>query len=186
MIAAYGCFKQNLTVVTIYATLGDDAIAHGINETGVNTVITSHDLLPKFKRLLGKLPSVKTIVYMEDQLKPTDTTGYEVGCPCLRDSEISIRVIGDFIGARRRFASRSVGKCLFISRDFCYHYMNNTLSVGFSVIDKSSHAFPGLRRYTKQGKVQPSSMILGDTGFGQSSVCGRMCLVCGLFVIRRF
>ncbi|XP_076682579.1 acyl-CoA synthetase long-chain isoform X2 [Andrena cerasifolii] len=77
MIAAYGCFKQNLTVVTIYATLGDDAIAHGINETEVDTVITSHELLPKFKRLLSKLPSVKTIVYMEDQLKPTDTTGYK-------------------------------------------------------------------------------------------------------------
>lgn len=78
MIAAYGCFKQNLTVVTIYATLGEEAIAHGINETEVDTVITSHDLLPKFKRLLNVLPQVKTIVYMEDQLVPTDTTGYKV------------------------------------------------------------------------------------------------------------
>ena len=78
MIAAYGCFKQNLTVVTIYATLGEEAIAHGINETEVDTVITSHDLLPKFKRLLNVLPQVKTIVYMEDQLVPTNTTGYKV------------------------------------------------------------------------------------------------------------
>ncbi|XP_017875966.2 long-chain-fatty-acid--CoA ligase 3 [Ceratina calcarata] len=79
MIAAYGCFKQNLVVVTIYATLGDEAIAHGINETEVDTVITSHDLLPKFKRLLSKVQNVKTIVYMEDQLKPTDTKGYKEG-----------------------------------------------------------------------------------------------------------
>lgn len=78
MIAAYGCFKQNLIVVTIYATLGDEAIAHGINETEVDTVITSHDLLPKFKRLLEMTKSVKTIIYMEDQLKATDTTGYKV------------------------------------------------------------------------------------------------------------
>lgn len=78
MIAAHGCFKQNFTVVTIYATLGDEAIAHGINETEVDTVITSHDLLPKFKRLLEMVPQVKTIIYMEDQLKSTDTTGYKV------------------------------------------------------------------------------------------------------------
>lgn len=78
MIAAHACFKQNLAVVTIYATLGDEAIAHGINETEVDTVITSHDLLPKFKRLLEMVPEVKNIIYMEDQLKPTDTNGYKV------------------------------------------------------------------------------------------------------------
>ncbi|XP_011135957.1 long-chain-fatty-acid--CoA ligase 4 isoform X2 [Harpegnathos saltator] len=77
MIAAHACFKQNFTVVTIYATLGDEAIAHGINETEVDTVITSHELLPKFKRLLDMVPAVKTIIYMEDQLKPTDTKGYK-------------------------------------------------------------------------------------------------------------
>lgn len=78
MIAAHACFKQNFTVVTIYATLGDEAIAHGINETEVDTVITSHELLPKFKRLLDMVPEVKKIIYMEDQLKPTSTRGYKV------------------------------------------------------------------------------------------------------------
>ncbi|XP_011498582.1 PREDICTED: long-chain-fatty-acid--CoA ligase 4 [Ceratosolen solmsi marchali] len=79
MIAAHACFKQNLTIVTIYSTLGDDAIAHGINETKVDTVITSHELLPKFKRLLQKVPEVKNIIYMEDQLKKADTKGYKEG-----------------------------------------------------------------------------------------------------------
>lgn len=78
MIAAHACFKQNFTVVTIYATLGDEAIAHGINETEVDTVITSHELLPKFKRLLNMVPAVKTVIYMEDQLKSTDIKGYKV------------------------------------------------------------------------------------------------------------
>lgn len=88
MIAAYGCFKQNLTVVTIYATLGDDAIAHGINETEVDTVITSHDLLPKFKRLLERVPLVKTIVFMGDQLKLTDQTGYKEGVKLIPFSSV--------------------------------------------------------------------------------------------------
>lgn len=79
MTAAHGCFKQSIPVVTIYATLGDEAIAHGINETDVSTVITTYDLLPKFKKILAKTPKVKTIIYMEDQLKTADLTGYKDG-----------------------------------------------------------------------------------------------------------
>ncbi|XP_015588101.1 long-chain-fatty-acid--CoA ligase 4 isoform X2 [Cephus cinctus] len=88
MIAAHACFKQNLAVVTIYATLGDDAIAHGINETEVDTVITSHELLPKFKRLLEMTPVVKTVIYMEDQLKFTDTKGYKEGVNLIPFSDV--------------------------------------------------------------------------------------------------
>ncbi|CAD6209171.1 GSCOCG00003763001-RA-CDS [Cotesia congregata] len=88
MIAAHGCFKQNLSIVTIYATLGDEAIAHGINETEVDTVITSHELLPKFRNLLSMTPEVKCIIYMEDQLVPTDTTGFKEGVSLLPFSDV--------------------------------------------------------------------------------------------------
>ncbi|KAK5645740.1 hypothetical protein RI129_004204 [Pyrocoelia pectoralis] len=60
MIAAQGLFKQSIPVVTIYATLGDDAIIHSINETEVATVIT-----------------IKTVIYIEDQLKKLDNSGYK-------------------------------------------------------------------------------------------------------------
>lgn len=79
MIAAHGCFKQNIPIVTIYATLGDEGVVHGINETEASVVITSHELLPKFKTLLTKLPRVHTVIFMEDQLKPTSTDGYKEG-----------------------------------------------------------------------------------------------------------
>ncbi|XP_014219278.1 long-chain-fatty-acid--CoA ligase 4 isoform X2 [Copidosoma floridanum] len=88
MIAAHACFKQNLTVVTIYATLGDDAIAHGINETEVDTVITSFELLPKFKNLLRKVPEVKNIIFMEDQLKQADVTGLKEGVRVIPFQEV--------------------------------------------------------------------------------------------------
>ncbi|PSN39553.1 Long-chain-fatty-acid--CoA ligase 3 [Blattella germanica] len=96
LIAAHGCFKQNIpvelflffSVVTIYATLGDDAIAHGINETEVSLVITSHDLLPKFKNILSKTPKVKQLVYMEDQLVKTDTSGFKAGIEIIPFSEV--------------------------------------------------------------------------------------------------
>lgn len=88
LIAAHGCFKQNMTVVTIYATLGDDGIAHGINETEVTTVITSHELMPKFKSVLNITPKVKKIIFMEDQLHQTDVTGFKEGVELIPYSRV--------------------------------------------------------------------------------------------------
>ena len=48
--------------VTLYATLGEDALIHGINETEVSCVITSQDLLPKFKNILPCTPNVTILV----------------------------------------------------------------------------------------------------------------------------
>ena len=50
LISAIGCMKQNMPIVTLYASLGDDALIHGINETDVSCVVTSQQLLEKFKR----------------------------------------------------------------------------------------------------------------------------------------
>ncbi|XP_060516844.1 long-chain-fatty-acid--CoA ligase 4 isoform X2 [Cylas formicarius] len=77
LVAAHGLFKQNIPLVTIYATLGEEAIAHGINETDVTTVVTSYELMPKFKKILPMVPKVKTLIYMEDQLHELDTSGYQ-------------------------------------------------------------------------------------------------------------
>lgn len=79
LLSAMGCFKQNVPLCTLYATLGEEAVIHGINETEVRHIITSHELLPKFKHLLAKCPNVTHITYFEDQLKPTDLTGYKEG-----------------------------------------------------------------------------------------------------------
>lgn len=45
----------------------------------VRHIITSHELLPKFKTLLHKCPLVTHITYFRDQLKPTELTGYKDG-----------------------------------------------------------------------------------------------------------
>ena len=61
----------------MYTNLGDDAVVHALNETGVSIVITSHELLPRFKKMLNRLPNISTIVYMEDQLQKTAVVGYQ-------------------------------------------------------------------------------------------------------------
>ena len=75
--------------VTLYANLGDDAIAHGLNQTEVTHVITTHELLPKFKSVLAKTPTVKIIIFIEDQIHQTDRTGYKEGVQILSFNEVA-------------------------------------------------------------------------------------------------
>jgi len=63
-------------VVTLYATLGDDAIAHGINETEATIVVTTQELLPKFQSIAKLCPKIQQIIYMQDQLNRGCTPGH--------------------------------------------------------------------------------------------------------------
>ncbi|KAF4526898.1 hypothetical protein B566_EDAN014520 [Ephemera danica] len=93
MIAAHGCFKQNIPVVTLYATLGDDAIVHGLNETEATMVVTTQDLLPKFRQLLKQCPNIKALVYMQDQLASRNSQGLTDGFP----ADIKIITFNDVV-----------------------------------------------------------------------------------------
>ncbi|XP_055929424.1 long-chain-fatty-acid--CoA ligase 4-like isoform X3 [Argiope bruennichi] len=75
MLTCQACFRINVPVATLYATLGEDGIVHGLNETEVKYIFTSQELLPKLKKIIGKLPWVTHIVYMEN-IRPADTTGF--------------------------------------------------------------------------------------------------------------
>jgi len=77
LIAAQASFQQSLPVVTIYTNLGEAGVIHGLSETQAEVVITSHELLPKFRSILAqRKDNVKTIVYMENPIKRTDVTGF--------------------------------------------------------------------------------------------------------------
>eukprot|EP01018_Ginkgo_biloba_P013430 Gb_03324 [translate_table: standard] len=67
LIALHGCFRRNITVVTIYASLGEEALAHSLNETEVSTVICDRKQLKKLVDISTQLDTVKRIVYMEDE-----------------------------------------------------------------------------------------------------------------------
>jgi long-chain acyl-CoA synthetase len=76
LISAIAAFRQNLAIVTLYSTLGDEGVIHGVKQTEVELIVTSHDLLPKFRTLLAECPHVKYIIYMEDPLHKTDRSGF--------------------------------------------------------------------------------------------------------------
>ncbi|TRY71515.1 hypothetical protein TCAL_00221 [Tigriopus californicus] len=88
LMCAMGCFKHNFPLVTLYANLGEEAISHGLNQTEVTHVITTHDLLPKFKHVLAQTPTVQCVIFMEDQLHPTDRSGYKSGVEIVSFTEV--------------------------------------------------------------------------------------------------
>ncbi|KAI4898006.1 hypothetical protein NFI96_017487, partial [Prochilodus magdalenae] len=78
IIAAQACFMYNFPLVTLYATLGGPAIAHGLNQTQVSHIITSKELLEtKLKAILMEVPRLQHIIVVDD--KPTSWPGYPRG-----------------------------------------------------------------------------------------------------------
>ena len=73
-IAAMGALQQRISVCTIYTTLGDHGIEHALNETEVNLVFISFELLPRMNKIIYKCPKIKTIIVMEDQLERAGNT----------------------------------------------------------------------------------------------------------------
>ncbi|XP_057712620.1 long-chain-fatty-acid--CoA ligase 3b isoform X1 [Corythoichthys intestinalis] len=69
IVAAQACFMYNFPLVTLYATLGPMAIAHGLNETEVTHIITSKDLLQsRLKAILCDVPSLKFVIVVDKKL----------------------------------------------------------------------------------------------------------------------
>ncbi|XP_047333747.1 long chain acyl-CoA synthetase 8-like [Impatiens glandulifera] len=66
LIAFQGCFRQNITVVTIYASLGEDALIHSLNETQVSTLICDSKQLTKLAAISSSLTAIKNVIYFED------------------------------------------------------------------------------------------------------------------------
>ncbi|XP_030620486.1 long-chain-fatty-acid--CoA ligase 4 [Chanos chanos] len=78
MITAQSCFRRNFPLVTFYATLGEEAVAYGLNETSVTHLVTSVELLEnKLKSVLPQIPNLKHIIYVDQ--KAVNTAAYPAG-----------------------------------------------------------------------------------------------------------
>ncbi|KAG5569589.1 hypothetical protein H5410_059355 [Solanum commersonii] len=88
IIAFQGCFRQNITVVTIYASLGDDALIHTLNEVGDLNVSSSRlrevlvicnelNSLVQLKKLAAigsNLKTISNVIYFEDDETAIDSS----------------------------------------------------------------------------------------------------------------
>ena len=94
-------FRQSFPVVTLYTNLGEEAVIHGLNETGAELVITSHELLPKFRTILAaNKDKVKTIVYMESPLHRTPTLGFRDDVTIVSFWEVAGERLPHFISSK--------------------------------------------------------------------------------------
>ncbi|GAB2215104.1 hypothetical protein Drorol1_Dr00019479 [Drosera rotundifolia] len=73
-IALQGCLRQNVTVVTIYASLGEDALIHSLNETKVSTLICDFKQFKKVVAVSSKLETLKHVIYFQDDGSTTDSS----------------------------------------------------------------------------------------------------------------
>mmetsp|Transcript_7531 Transcript_7531/g.13581 ORF Transcript_7531/g.13581 Transcript_7531/m.13581 type:complete len:693 (+) Transcript_7531:63-2141(+) len=62
LVAAYAAFHNAAQIVTIYATLGPEGAAHGLNETEASVVVADVKLLKALSSVLPQCKAVKTIV----------------------------------------------------------------------------------------------------------------------------
>ena len=78
LTAAYGCFQNGVSLVTLYTNLGNDGVRHALNETEVSCLFCSVETLPKVRAIAGDCPALATAVVFESP-SPKDPTAAEAG-----------------------------------------------------------------------------------------------------------
>ncbi|KAJ4840379.1 Long chain acyl-CoA synthetase 9, chloroplastic [Turnera subulata] len=78
-ISLQACFRRNVTVVTIYASLGEEALCHSLNETEVTTVICGNKEFKKLLEISGQLDTVKRVICMDDDIPSLDSPVVQSG-----------------------------------------------------------------------------------------------------------
>ncbi len=70
LVAGQGIIKNGSVLVTLYSTLGDAGIVHGLNETEVQYIITSKILAEKLVRLKGQFARrLKRVIILDEGIK---------------------------------------------------------------------------------------------------------------------
>jgi long-chain acyl-CoA synthetase len=72
MISAIGAFSQGMIVTTVYATLGMEAVIEAINEVSITAIVCNKTNVGNLVDNIGKMKSLKTIVYTNDSVAPDD------------------------------------------------------------------------------------------------------------------
>ncbi|CEF67425.1 AMP-dependent synthetase/ligase domain-containing protein [Strongyloides ratti] len=71
MITAQACFRNGLPIVTVYSTLGEDAVAYAIKESEGVCLFTSSNLLEMIDKISDKISNIKHVIYFEDRFNPS-------------------------------------------------------------------------------------------------------------------
>lgn len=123
----------------------------GINETEATIVITSHELMPKFKTLLSKMPKVQTLIYMEDQLNKTDTEGIKE----------SVRVLPFNQVIRTGTTSKAVASPPTAEDIAIIMYTSGSTGTPKGVLLSHKNCVATLKAFSDVMKVYPEDILIG-------------------------
>lgn len=71
-LVCQACIRYGIQVVTVYASLGLEALVTSLNETEITVVFTGEELLPHFEQLAKQVPTLKKVIYNPDRFKPKE------------------------------------------------------------------------------------------------------------------
>ena len=77
LVSAFSCFRIKAPIVTLYSTLGVEALAFGINQTQSSFLITSSEQLPKVQKILDKVPGLKTLIVFTDKFSQKNLNDFK-------------------------------------------------------------------------------------------------------------
>ena len=72
MIAAMGAFTQSITVTTVYATLGMDAVVEAVEDNLIPVLVCNKKDVARVVSKAKSMKTLKCIVYTNDLVAPTD------------------------------------------------------------------------------------------------------------------
>lgn len=72
MIAAQGAFSQAISVVTVYATLGIDAVVEAVEDNIIPVIVCNKKDVGRLISKIDKMKTLKTIVYTSDIVGPDE------------------------------------------------------------------------------------------------------------------
>ncbi|RWS30227.1 long-chain-fatty-acid--CoA ligase 4-like protein [Leptotrombidium deliense] len=93
MISFLALMRMGAIAGTLYATLGDEGIIHGINQLECECIVTTSELLPKLVKNLAKTPSLKKVIIIEDSFARRKSG--EINTNELKSEEVEIITFRD-------------------------------------------------------------------------------------------
>lgn len=67
-LMAHACFRNNITVVTAYTTLDDEAILHSIHQTEVKILVVSQKFARRIPKIVAESPLIETLILLDEPL----------------------------------------------------------------------------------------------------------------------
>jgi long-chain acyl-CoA synthetase len=72
MVAAVGCFTQSISVATVYATLGMDAVVEAVRDNAVRLLVCNRRHVRELLARVSQMPTMTHVVYTNDLVAPEE------------------------------------------------------------------------------------------------------------------